>query len=145
MFQSLFFWNGLWDMIPDTTLKTKRRSFNPCFSGMAFGTEQAAAAYPSIIYCFNPCFSGMAFGTPSGTSSRADVPMFQSLFFWNGLWDHGLRARARDLGGFNPCFSGMAFGTSDRSIRAFSAQSFNPCFSGMAFGTHERSWPAITG
>ena len=44
---------------------------------------------------FNPCFSGMAFGTDGDGVTAAVIDEFQSLFFWNGLWDngfdHGLR------------------------------------------------------
>ena len=86
-------------------------SFNPCFSGMAFGTTEYCPAVPTPS-SFNPCFSGMAFGTsvhvtPSGTSCSVSILVFlewplgplavargtgkidwfQSLFFWNGLWD----------------------------------------------------------
>ena len=60
-FQSLFFWNGLWDYRP-SCLPSQQEGFNPCFSGMAFGTG-----------CFGPWNSGCI--------------KFQSLFFWNGLWD----------------------------------------------------------
>ena len=30
----------------------------------------------------------MAFGTPAGASYGFSGAAFQSLFFWNGLWDH---------------------------------------------------------
>ena len=103
-FQSLFFWNGLWD-----------RTSGGCI--------------PSIIYCFNPCFSGMAFGTPSGTSSPGGRPYVSILVFLE--WPLGLgtcEPAPVTVGGFNPCFSGMAFGTSYRSIRAFSAREFQSLF-----------------
>ena len=61
-FQSLFFWNGLWDG------RTKRET-------------------ASLTFCFNPCFSGMAFGTRPLYPCMGVMEMFQSLFFWNGLWD----------------------------------------------------------
>ncbi len=41
-----------------------------------------------MIGRFNPCFSGMAFGTRSNSRLTAWAMKFQSLFFWNGLWDH---------------------------------------------------------
>ena len=89
----------------------RSRSFNPCFSGMAFGTV-IPVWQPDGLPCFNPCFSGMAFGTAAagaapyrglmvsilvflewplgplgGGAHRGGRPGFQSLFFWNGLWD----------------------------------------------------------
>ena len=39
------------------------------------------------IICFNPCFSGMAFGTTFAPLFYSGESGFQSLFFWNGLWD----------------------------------------------------------
>ena len=64
------------------------------------------------INSFNPCFSGMAFGTLNDPDMAEPFVMFQSLFFWNGLWDPKLLdARRCQIHGFNPCFSGMAFGT----------------------------------
>ena len=214
-FQSLFFWNGLWDeaphqrhrqahpevsilvflewplgQAPRQRLGRGNSSFNPCFSGMAFGTRSATRrheaggpvsilvflewplgraplrkrlaelesfnpcfsgmAFGTILvswpplkhhFCFNPCFSGMAFGTrrlhrrgragggvsilvflewPLGLMRlihTGDIHFrFQSLFFWNGLWDStGQVMIGKDLEGFNPCFSGMAFGTDSGS------------------------------
>ena len=117
----------------------RNRSFNPCFSGMAFGTQlrdriadfhapvsilvflewplglegqsprgplqpvsilvflewplgpTSIPTRPPPTSCFNPCFSGMAFGTPSHANRGDRQKWFQSLFFWNGLWDdfHG--------------------------------------------------------
>ncbi len=61
-FQSLFFWNGLWDA-------------SACFANAIVSSG------------FNPCFSGMAFGTLIGLIRRIVGLLFQSLFFWNGLWD----------------------------------------------------------
>ena len=62
---------------------------------------------------FNPCFSGMAFGTfVIAFSFTAIILWFQSLFFWNGLWDQPIIMNgASTVTSFNPCFSGMAFGT----------------------------------
>ncbi len=117
------------------------RGFNPCFSGMAFGTDRKAGKR-TVFRSFNPCFSGMAFGTMSNrlpseaakevsilvflewplgrrglvaqevpafvsilvflewplgpaTTCRSfwDEPAFQSLFFWNGLWDTDVTVR----------------------------------------------------
>ena len=62
--------------------------FNPCFSGMAFGTLAKALRVKVDILSFNPCFSGMAFGTRPRRHTEYKGP-------------HS----------FNPCFSGMAFGT----------------------------------
>ena len=62
MFQSLFFWNGLWDAALSSEIGSSVMSFNPCFSGMAFGTF------------------GRQIEDNAGNG-------FQSLFFWNGLWD----------------------------------------------------------
>ncbi len=60
--------------------------FNPCFSGMAFGTRFHTIEQLSE-HSFNPCFSGMAFGTHAGCRRHYTGGQFQSLFFWNGLWD----------------------------------------------------------
>ena len=137
-FQSLFFWNGLWDEL-------NRRAEDKC------------------AYSFNPCFSGMAFGTPELGRQRVSGPMFQSLFFWNGLWDPVsakspyLPVRVSILVFLEwplglcrktPCvirrilvsilvFLEWPLGrcAADASQRIF--QSFNPCFSGMAFGTRD--------
>ena len=207
-FQSLFFWNGLWDRERPHPAHLHPQCFNPCFSGMAFGTRKEEAGMPKkkgfnpcfsgmafgtirrrvpqILPCrvsilvflewplgrctkksegtfltsFNPCFSGMAFGTrpepgrlqpvcvvsilvflewPLGPSSRFATiasQMFQSLFFWNGLWDKTVWCPMTVLSpSFNPCFSGMAFGTGVRTPETCRPRCFNPCFSGMAFGT----------
>ena len=54
----------------------------------------------------------MAFGTLVEAIAKGIIEGFQSLFFWNGLWDAGIALSSRcPFIGFNPCFSGMAFGT----------------------------------
>ena len=79
---------------------------------MAFGT-MLDSAYGSLWHRgFNPCFSGMAFGTTGADYMTMDEMKFQSLFFWNGLWDVWPRPKVPwPPMSFNPCFSGMAFGT----------------------------------
>ena len=54
---------------------------------MAFGTMIAACVFVNGPNGFNPCFSGMAFGTFLQDGGAHTVLKFQSLFFWNGLWD----------------------------------------------------------
>ena len=39
-----------------------RESFNPCFSGLCFGTF-LGLVFHRFWSCFNPCFSGLCFGT----------------------------------------------------------------------------------
>ena len=107
-FQSLFFWNGLWDKQFLTSRRISGTGFNPCFSGMAFGTSRGNLQgendeevsilvfleWPlglragDVYHChprgFNPCFSGMAFGTDPASSmayfSRF-ATFFQAFFF----------------------------------------------------------------
>ena len=67
--------------------------------------------------------------------------MFQSLFFWNGLWDSTVKTATGVNQGFNPCFSGMAFGTIRYRVKVHGLTGFNPCFSGMAFGTPRHALP----
>ncbi len=75
----MFFWNGLWDA--------------------AFSAAAEACAWG-----FNPCFSGMAFGTPSSADDAVTVLEFQSLFFWNGLWDVDTCGEVLTLGEFQSLF-----------------------------------------
>ena len=139
-FQSLFFWNGLWDVWLGDGNYAEYRSFNPCFSGMAFGTprppqpRQAPSPVSILVFLEWPLgpqdrppgrricrvsilvFLEWPLGPYAGFAPWTVGDMFQSLFFWNGLWDalrqapHGILPR-----GFNPCFSGMAFGTPEAS------------------------------
>ena len=113
----------------------RRCRFNPCFSGMAFGT-QLGVPLPDDVQSFNPCFSGMAFGTCAVKKLQAGIPEFQSLFFWNGLWDPTSKAGAQ----VPPAVSILVFlewplGLRPGMSNGFRVLSFNPCFSGMAFGT----------
>ena len=85
-FQSLFFWNGLWD-ICQGLLRRSGSTFQSLFfwNGL-WDVGQALLGAAELV--------------------------FQSLFFWNGLWDSPPRRRLTiSIAGFNPCFSGMAFGT----------------------------------
>ena len=51
------------------------------------GRERLLRQRNRFFRSFNPCFSGMAFGTLIGLIRRIVGLLFQSLFFWNGLWD----------------------------------------------------------
>ena len=135
MFQSLFFWNGLWDSVREagrgrgeevsilvflewplgrysvSGLRYSCRSFNPCFSGMAFGT---ASGRIRLIFTLNVSilvflewplgpekrrpvcqrkkvsilvFLEWPLGPSADGYRRYCLAGFQSLFFWNGLWD----------------------------------------------------------
>ena len=86
-FQSLFFWNGLWD--------GKARPVRSLYYGVSIlvflewplGQSNESRVRHRCFVCFNPCFSGMAFGTLVVLLECAEILRFQSLFFWNGLWD----------------------------------------------------------
>ena len=87
MFQSLFFWNGLWDR--DRLL---------------------VAHLPHDVSIL--VFLEWPLGPRAHPRHKEDHVKFQSLFFWNGLWDPAWMERvSRYVPCFNPCFSGMAFGT----------------------------------
>ncbi len=137
MFQSLFFWNGLWDTSFFIGLKVPLTCFNPCFSGMAFGTHGKRIVWLSGQSCFNPCFSGMAFGTRASRQPSTATDPVSILVFLEWPLGHGSNSlgRVRDYLRFNPCFSGMAFGTVVIEADTGGITGFNPCFSGMAFGT----------
>ena len=137
-FQSLFFWNGLWDSLYFFGWRLIMMCFNPCFSGMPFGTRRRAALaepHPGVsILVFLEWPLGLLPGAmASGVLKSVSILVFlewplgrevldyigvgweefQSLFFWNGLWDRGesLPPSTDSAKSFNPCFSGMAFGT----------------------------------
>ena len=124
-------------LIASTLEALRCLGFNPCFSGMAFGTIKASSPMVAHFSSFNPCFSGMAFGTHTRCAVCRKAEQFQSLFFWNGLWDStSMASPLLPIPGFNPCFSGMAFGTTSSAAHLSVSPGFNPCFSGMAFGTN---------
>ena len=88
MFQSLFFWNGLWDSDSGDGYRYDHSVSILVFLEWPLGRYPAGGAGSEGDQSFNPCFSGMAFGTKlriSVTGKR--ILKFQSLFFWNGLWD----------------------------------------------------------
>ena len=145
-FQSLFFWNGLWDDTGSGAARPYFDSFNPCFSGMAFGTSAALTSGFPRSRSFNPCFSGMAFGTIGADVGMGQDPLFQSLFFWNGLWD----CANADAGGLMKLFQSLFFwnGLWDDCLSrpgGLAFDGFNPCFSGMAFGTSRPGRPTRAG
>ena len=108
----MFFWNGLWDTQLGIGGIITDEGFNPCFSGMAFGTVLSAFHLSGVsgvsILVFlewplgpislqspvaNDGVSILVFlEWPLGPVSRrkhcAIERKFQSLFFWNGLWDN---------------------------------------------------------
>ena len=112
-------------------------SFNPCFSGMAFGTtvernNTAIIARVSILV-----FLEWPLGRPDQRHNPSG-PLVSILVFleWPLGQNTTLKVSSTEVVSFNPCFSGMAFGTMARSRAPRSRPcSFNPCFSGMAFGT----------
>ncbi len=78
----------LWNHFLFVPLPLRQKGFNPCFSGLCFGTQRENNVVhpldvlilvlvdyalepinPSILFnmveCFNPCFSGLCFGTSS--------------------------------------------------------------------------------
>ena len=159
-FQSLFFWNGLWDQIRQAGRGHKRGVSILVFLEWPLGRDSPGALIAGL-QGFNPCFSGMAFGTEGIYNAIAGHPEFQSLFFWNGLWDvvqgfcreghSGVsilvflewplgRAMIYSAVHHHRRFQSLFFwnGLWDRSASLASPQAtlcFNPCFSGMAFGT----------
>ena len=112
VFQSLFFWNGLWDMRSQILVSSPMLGFNPCFSGMAFGTGWGTWGRTKVFAVSILVFLEWPLGQSAFPPYIDATFLFQSLFFWNGLWDDGHDVHdGAGVFGFNPCFSGMAFGT----------------------------------
>ena len=115
-FQSLFFWNGLWDT---------SRSARPCgydrvsilvFLEWPLGRRTASpvgrAPEVSILV-----FLEWPLGR-RGCAYRLSRPDVSILVFLE--WPLGLdsdKGKPQGQGGFNPCFSGMAFGTQNEEKR----------------------------
>ena len=127
-FQSLFFWNGLWDVSrPGRPTRAGRVSIL-VFLEWPLGPTLVDNYYVDVV-SFNPCFSGMAFGTTKLPMLGTCLVKFQSLFFWNGLWDDSFRPPlAVEFVSFNPCFSGMAFGTPEFTADAGQIVMFQSLF-----------------
>ena len=112
-FQSLFFWIHFYNSSSSRPSSTKRRSFNPCFSGFTSTTLAAVdeiavhSAFQSLFFwihfynlasaessrpCaegFNPCFSGFTSTTEDVMQHVVDFLGFQSLFFWIHFYNAG--------------------------------------------------------
>ena len=107
----MFFWNGLWDAAyhggNGRGAKVSILVFLEWPLGLNDAIDTADDACVSILV-----FLEWPLGQKFGAVGDGDLPGFQSLFFWNGLWDAAFSAAAEAWAwGFNPCFSGMAFGT----------------------------------
>ena len=135
-FQSLFFWNGLWDGAARIKGGKQTWRFNPCFSGMAFGTGNDIAR-ASAINVFQSLFFWNGLWDTDFIGGEGFVHFaFQSLFFWNGLWDAANVIRAGGaLRVSILVFLEWPLGRSVRCRPCRPPKGFNPCFSGMAFGT----------
>ena len=87
------------------------KSFNPCFSGLCFGTVTCGNHQGLPHMRFNPCFSGLCFGT-NIIFLIVSAPLVLILV----LVDYALEPLYLQLFSnpnfsFNPCFSGLCFGT----------------------------------
>ena len=111
-FQSLFFWNGLWD-----GMRERRTSLCLIVSILVF------LEWP-LGRCTDP--------VPS-RQSGVSILVFLEWPLGRYLADRPTRRGTS----FNPCFSGMAFGTTTTTLASTPLLCFNPCFSGMAFGTED--------
>ncbi len=156
----MFFWNCRWDAASQAIFGVREPGFNPCFSGIAVGTN------------YSPCFSVYFFMFQSlfcwncrwDQGDLHTFPLdnggFQSLFCWNCRWDNTPlktisidnrvsilvllelplghiteQAHKNRCDGFNPCFAGIAVGTEQRATIPVALFCFNPCFAGIAVGT----------
>ena len=163
-FQSLFFWNGLWDVDLGYGREGRQEVSILVFLEWPLGRQLFVPLATKTIG-FNPCFSGMAFGTMIYEDRRHEENKFQSLFFWNGLWDKtamlaGDRGNSvsilvflewplghkglSDAGEKATVFQSLFFwnglwDTIDKFEPGMVKYRFNPCFSGMAFGTPKGS------
>ena len=105
--------------------------------------DYALEPKPSFLWgmmkvSFNPCFSGLCFGT----LEEHLVSKNESWVLILVLVDYALeRKTITSLTAieecFNPCFSGLCFGTGAIKRRMIDLDSFNPCFSGLCFGTRK--------
>ncbi len=93
-----------------------KKSFNPCFNGTLFETDQLWYGKEGDVWGFNPCFNGTLFETPSLrwiTFMSYNVSILV-------LMELSLRHYSTDpvfslIESFNPCFNGTLFETPSAS------------------------------
>ena len=93
-FQSLFFWNGLWDTAGNETIMSYIKSFQSLFFWNGLWDWFVRRRRPLRRGVSILVFLEWPLGPTATAATSTDEGLFQSLFFWNGLWDSPSQAAA---------------------------------------------------
>ena len=134
-FQSLFFWNGLWDT--DRSDPTDRRTFVSIlvFLEWPLGQEMPPGSWSNLFGVSILVFLEWPLGHLPGVAQTVRIDVSILVFL---EWPLGRRpgsARRRRIGVSILVFLEWPLGLSAAARLTISIAGFNPCFSGMAFGT----------